>query len=199
MVGSVFQIAALAAGFFIARLPGHGRAKALTETIKVFLLPAAIVLFYAFPASYGDRTIAPVNEEWNWFKDFWIHEAAVIPMMLFAAGLFWFNKKERFRSAAPLGVLFVFLAGPVIFWITKNRGYFVTNRQYIYYDAHRAVFVMCCVYLLPLVRDYFKGRARRAAAVILIVVSLLPLVFSRKNINRLQEAGANAAEFLGSK
>ena len=59
MVGSIFQLLALAIAYAAVQCLQHGCKKALKDAFQVFTIPLFLVVFYAYPAAYGDRSSSP--------------------------------------------------------------------------------------------------------------------------------------------
>jgi len=74
------------------------------------------------------------------------------------------------------------LMGPLIFLATTGRGYFFTERQYIYYDAHRAVFWLSLINVLPFYLEKVKDRKKQALAMAVILALSVLYVFPKKTI-----------------
>jgi len=142
MVGSVFQIISMGIAFFAVRWLQNGWKEALRDSLLVFTVPLILVVFYAYPAAYGNRAEEPWPVSWHRFQELWGHEAIIIPLLLFSIISLYQSKQTQSMIIGPLAVLIVFLMGPLILMMTLGRGYFFTERQYIYYDAHRAVFLV---------------------------------------------------------
>ncbi len=140
MVGGVFQILSVGIAYFAVRWRQNGWKQAMRDCSQVFTVPLFLVVFYAYPAAYGHRAYEPGAVAWHRFYELWGHEAIIIPMLFVSITSLYLSKRTQPMIIGPLAVLIVFLMGPVIFMTTLGRGYFFTERQYIYYDAHRAIF-----------------------------------------------------------
>ena len=199
MTGSVFQILAMGMAYFVVTWMQKGWKQALLESVQIFTIPLLLVFFYAYPASYGDRTTVPIWIAWKQFLKLWTHETMIIPMMLISIGLLHFSKKTQHMVIGPLSVLIVFLMGPAIFMITRWRGYFFTERQYIYYDIHKAVFLLCLINFLPIYLERTKSFENRIVVKIISLALCYLFVPSKKNVNRFQEMIHNARLVLDKK
>jgi hypothetical protein len=188
MVGSVFQILALGMAYFAVRWQQSGWKLAIKDSLHVFTIPIILVVFYAFPAAYGQRSVESSASAWQRFYELWSHEATIIPMLLVSIVALYQSKETRSMIIGPLAVLIVFLMGPLICWTTLSRGYFVTERQYIYYDAHRAVFWLSLINFLPFYLEKIKDQKKKMVVMAIICIFGVLFVFPKKTIFHIQEA-----------
>ena len=186
MVGSVFQIIALGIAFFAIQSHQNGYKLALKESSQVFILPLLLVVFYAFPANYGHLANESSALAWHRFFIWWEREAIFVPVILVLMAVLYQNKSKRQMMIGPLAVLIVFLMGPLIWKVTLWRGYFFTERQYIYYDLHRAVIWLCLINALPFYLERIKNPKRQILVMCLIFTLSIPFVFSKKTIADLR-------------
>ena len=107
-------------------------------------------------------------------------------MLLFTIISLYQSKRTRTQIIGPLAVLIVFLLGPAICAITLGRGYFITERQYIYYDAHRAVFWLSLINVLPFYLEKIKGKRRQIIAMVILLALWTPFIFSKKALNHIR-------------
>ncbi len=200
MVGSVFQILSVGIAYFALRWQQNGWKQAMKDSFQVFTVPLFLVVFYAFPAAYGDRAYEPRAVAWHRFYEWWGHEAIIIPMLLAAIVSLYLSKRTQPMIIGPLAVLIVFLMGPVIFMITLGRGYFFTERQYIYYDAHRAVFWLSLINILPFYLEKIKDPKKQVIVMAVIFALWVPFVFPKKTMFHIQTVVRNtvAVFFSGS-
>jgi len=186
MVGSVFQILSVGIAYFALRWQQNGWKQAIMDCSQVLIVPVFLVVYYAYPASYGHRNDEPWADAWHRFFILWGHEAIIIPMLLVAIGSLCLSKRTLPMTTGPLAVLIVFLMGPLIFWATLSRGYFFTERQYIYYDAHRAVFWLGLINILPFYLEKLKVPKKQLLAMAVIFALSIPYVFPKKTISMTQ-------------
>jgi hypothetical protein len=150
---SIFQIAALAVAFLITeKIQGKTFQEIFMSGLKIFLLPMAVNFYYAFRVGSWRYDLGP--DEWDKFCQFWRHEFDVVPMMMVALGLCLFHPDNRRRAIVPVTALTLYFLGPIIFWLTYAKGCFFAERQYIYYDLHRIIFLAVVLVSLP---AYLKG------------------------------------------
>lgn len=192
MVGSVFQILAVGIAYFAVRWRQDGGKQAGMDSLQVFIVPVLLVVFYAYPAAYGHRAHDPWVVSWHQFYELWSHEAIIVPMLLASIGLLYQAKQAQSMIIGPLAVLIVFLMGPLIVLTTLSRGYFFTERQYIYYDAHRAVFWLSLINLLPFYLEKIKDQKKRVLAMAVIFALCVPFVFPKKTMSHIQEVMRDA-------
>jgi hypothetical protein len=187
MVGSIFQILSVGIAYCGVRWLQNGWKQAMLETFQIFTVPVVLVVFYAFPAAYGQRMLEPAAAVWHRYSIWWMHEAIIIPMLLVSAGILWRSKRTQAMVIGPISVLIVLLMGPLILGLTLGRGYFYTERQYIYYDAHHAVFWLSMINCLPFFLEKIKDQKKLAWAMALIFVLWIPFVFTKKTIMSVKE------------
>jgi hypothetical protein len=187
MVGSIFQLLALAIAYAVVQCLQHGWKQALKDSFQVFTIPLFVVVFYAYPAAYGDRSSVPPSVAWYHFYDLWGHEAIVIPMLLVTITSLYLSKRTQPMIIGSLAVLIVFLMGPLICGITLGRGYFFTERQYIYYDANRAIFWLGLINMMPFYLEKIKDHKKQILVMAIIVALSIPFVFLKKTIIYIRE------------
>lgn len=198
MAGSLFQILAVGTAYCAVRQKEQGWKQALKESLQIIGVPLFLVVFYAFPADYGRRYDGTWEAAWRQFYELWSHELVIVPMLLLMITLLYQAKQTRPQITGPLAVLIIFLMGPAIFMLTLGRGYFFTERQYIYYDAHRAVFWLSLINVLPCYLEKIKDQRRQLLAMLVILVVWLPFVFSKKNLSRIKNTAASVVSALPS-
>ncbi len=178
---SIFQLGLLGFAYFIILSFEKGWKKSLIKTFRVFLFPVAVSLFYCLRVSIGEMKSS--GGTWNDFLDLWINKATIIP--LFAVEIYVCLRKKETRSfaIAPLGFLLIFLAGPLIFKITEARGYFYSDRQYIYYDLGTPIFLLTLAQLIPFYLFREMPKTIFYVMVVVILVMAGSLTF-RKKVSR---------------
>jgi len=196
MVGSVFQILAIGISYLAVRWLQSGGKKAIGESLQVFTVPFFLVVFYAYPAAYGNRSLEPWAAAWHRFFELWSHESSIIPMLLIVIGSLYLTKRTQSMMIGPLSVLIVFLIGPAIFLITIWRGYFFTERQYIYYDVHRAVFLLSLINALPFYLEKIKDQKKLIFAMVVIFALCGSFIFSKKTLSHIREVIHNVGVVL---
>ena len=68
-----------------------------------------------------------------------------------------------------------------------KEGYFVTERQYIYYDADRAIFWLGLINVLPFYFDKIKDQRKQLLVMLLVLACWLPYVFPKKTIDHIRQ------------
>lgn len=186
MVGSIFQILSVGMAYFAVRWQQNGWEQAMRDCSQVFTVPLFLSIFYAYPAAYGHRAYEPWVASWRHFCELWGHHAIIVPMLLATIVSLYSSKRTQPMIIGPLAVLIVFLMGPAIFLMTLGRGYFFTERQYIYYDVHRAVFWLSLINVLPFYLEKIKDPKKQAIAMTVIFALWVPFVFPKKTISHIQ-------------
>jgi hypothetical protein len=183
---SIYQIGTLAFSYLIVGyLQNRSFRTILLETSKVFILPLLVAFYYCLK-------VQPWHEpylvaEWQEYLHLWTHKFKIIFMMGISIGLCWLKKENRKFAIAPLGFLFLYLAGPLTFWITKMKGFFYTDRQYVYYDLTNAVFLLTMIQILPSYLNQIRKRAYYYAVVFLCIVIGFSFTFQSKINKKISE------------
>ncbi|MCA9400262.1 MAG: hypothetical protein KC713_01445, partial [Candidatus Omnitrophica bacterium] len=190
LAGSVFTLLALSATASIFQLGTMGVAWLMIQlTEKNFLRriikqglqlfgPAVLIsLFYCLKVKQWGYEQTP--EEWRQFFILWKHKSQMIPMMVSASVLAFCKSGGRRYAVVPMSFLFLFLLGPVLFQLTKMKGFFYTERQYLYYDLTFPLFILTMFKSLSVyVQDKTRGKA--ALIMVLTVVMCLTMTFRKK-------------------
>jgi len=182
MVGSIFQIVAMAMAFGIVHLRQQGWRQTLMEGLQVFTLPLALVMFYGSHGQYGHGQLEPPDVSWHRFFTMWGHEVLMVSLLLACCLSLWFASRTGVMSVGPLAAIIVFLMGPAIVQLTLSKGYFFTERQYIYYDAHRSVFWLSLINILPFYVEKIKDRKKQILAMAVFFLLWTPFIFPKKTI-----------------
>jgi hypothetical protein len=169
---SIFQIAALALAMLgVALARGNRLAGASREVLALFALPLAVSLFYCLRSQTWDYPAEMCA--WARFLPFWAARAWVPAAAALAAFLCFRREETRDYAVPSLGILIVYLMAPGIFWLTKTRGMFFAEKQYIYHAATLPVVVATVAFVLSRYGDSVQRRARAlvaaSAAVILVL------------------------------
>lgn len=193
---SIFQIGAMLAAFlFVDHLQTRSFPNSTRQALKTFLLPLIIAVFYSLQAGQWGYQ----DQSWGGWKDFqslWVHKATVIPLMVLVL-ILCFIKKENHRYAiVPLSALFLYLLGPLIYYLTRLKGFFYAERQYIYYDLTNAVFLMTSIQCLPGLLGDIRGRLLKASMIILVLIIACSVTFRPKLIKKCWMNIAHALEVL---
>ncbi|MFH1655220.1 MAG: hypothetical protein ABH954_01250 [Candidatus Omnitrophota bacterium] len=192
---AVFQISAIALAYFMVNLVKWEDFKnILIKTIGLFLLPLCIVLYYCFRAGIWD--MVRYGASWDDFFKMWVHQSIIIPFMFFVIVLCFKRKENRKYATAPLAFLILFLLGPLIFWITRLRGFFYSERQFIYYGLTKTVFILTAIKCLP---SYVKNiRSKTIVLVVIIIFCVVGAAFTLrpKRLKKFEQARVNALKVL---
>ncbi len=134
---SAFQIVAFAAAWFAttrSRRPAD---------LASFALPLVIASWYALRTRHDWGFAGEEFGTWSRFLGFWALRAA--PLWFCAGAAYLLARRhEALRPAAvaPLSLLLLMALGPLIYWVTRERNFFFTPRQYLYYGLATPVLVM---------------------------------------------------------
>ena len=160
---SIFQIAALALAMLaVALVRGERVAEASRKVLALFALPLAVSLFYCLKSQTWDYPAEMCV--WARFLSFWAARAWVPAAAALAAFLCFRREETRAYAVPSLGILIVYLMAPGIFWVTKTRGMFFAEKQYIYHAATLPVVFATVAFVLSRYSDAVQRRARALVA-----------------------------------
>jgi len=160
---SIFQIAALAvATIAVGLLRREPLAAVCSDAGARFALPLAVSLFYCL---HSQRWGYPAEmRAWSSFLPFWAARAWV-PAAAGLATLLCFRREDTRALAVPsLGLALVYLMAPGIFWLTRTRGMFFAEKQYIYHAATLPLVFATAALVLQRAGDAARRRARAVVA-----------------------------------
>ena len=80
--------------------------------------------------------------------------------------------------------------------MTMWRGYFFTERQYIYYDVHRAAFLLSLINVLPFYLEKIKDQRKQVFAMAVILALCGSFIFSKKTVSHIREVICNTGVVL---
>jgi hypothetical protein len=179
---AVFQLFALFLAFVIVRLMER---RAVAETLRnglgLFLIPVLISVYYGYRAGVWDY-----NEDqwgtWGTFLTFWRRKEHVFLASCAAVAL-CAARRPTWRFAIPsLSMLLLYLLAPLIFYVTRLRGVFFTDRHYIYYELAVPLLFLSGAFCLS---EYLSNRKVRQFGLpaILLVSLVLVAAFSRTSFS----------------
>lgn len=128
---ALFQLLALCASYITCCiLTGEQQKQTWQKAASLFVGPIILSVFYCLKVDqYGYD--APT---WSDFVNFYVRKLSscgLLAIVLFAA---FFHQTMRKHAAGILTLFIMFLLGPIVFFLTLQKGFFFTSRQYIYYD-----------------------------------------------------------------
>ncbi len=169
---SIFQITALATAMFAVGMARRRRlADVCGEVAGVFALPLAVSLFYCLKAQRWEYPAEMCT--WARFLSFWAARWWV-PAAAGLAAAVCFRRKESSAYAVPsLGIILVYLMAPAIFWLTRSRGMFFADKQYIYHVVTLPVAFVTIAFALPAYGEAAQRRARGLVAACAVAFSIL--------------------------
>lgn len=171
---SIFQIVALAAAFLMAGLAdGRSARQLMREGLCLFSGPVLVSLYYCLQVGHWDYVASGWVNTWADFLRFWGAQAWV-PLGCLVTGLICLRMRgARFLAVPALAVSLVYLMGPLVFHVTKAKGFFFAPRQFIYYEAGVPVLLFTCAYLFHRVQDRMGVCARVFFATAVVVAAAL--------------------------
>lgn len=184
---SIYQIAMLAMAYFTVEfIQNRSFVRDSINTIKVFIVPIVIALFYCFKVTQWAEPFS--KDEWSDYFHLWLHKMPIVPMMLVGIVLCWIKKENRKYTIAPLGFLLLYLLGPLTFWLTKMKGFFYTDRQYVYYDLTNPVFLLTVLCVLPAYSDIIKKKLYYFSILGVVILIGLSVTFKSKVNKKISKA-----------
>lgn len=179
---SIFQIFTLAMAYL---LTGWNR-ETVRKTLVFFSLPFLLSLFYCLQVGQSGY-VGDEYGTWQQFMSFWLRKEHVYVWLLSGAAVaFCALKKETRGLAAPtLSMLLLYMMGPLIYYITRHKGFFFSSRQYIYYDLAVPLFILTVA--MCLMRWFADDRwRRRALAAFCLFSIILSGVYLRKPLRTVE-------------
>ena len=144
---SIFQIMALSISFLIARLIEKEKCQTIfKEGISLFLIPTLVSLYYCLKAGRWGY-LGPQWGTWSSFLNFWYHFKYVGIGSVIIIALCLLKDSTRPYVIPPMSVLLLYLMGPINYKITRYKGFFFTERQYIYYELAIPIFFLTVAYV----------------------------------------------------
>jgi len=164
---SSFQLTALAAAMLLVEsLRGTPIRRSLTRTAAYLALPFALCLFYCLKV--GSWNFPESSMRWTLFLGFWGSHWWVAAVSAAAVALCLMERETLPYAVPPLAMLIVYLLGPAVFWVTRTRAVFFTQRHYLYYWT--AVPIACVTVAWALAAGGVSGRRRARSAVAAVAV-----------------------------
>jgi hypothetical protein len=172
---ALFQLLALCASYITCCiLAGEQKKQTWQKAARLFVAPIILSIFYCLKVDqYGYD--APT---WSDFTHFYVRKLStcgLLTIILFAAFL---HQTMRKQAAAILALVIMFLLGPLVFWLTLQKGFFFTSRQYIYYDLAGIIPLLFVVLNIERLLLILKEIKRPAALMLIVILAVaLPLTF----------------------
>lgn len=166
--------------------------KWIIDQMKIFTVPLLIVLYYCMKVGHHGY----VRSTWTDFFDFWLDEFERFYIALIAIFVLLFKKETRKYSVAPIAMLISFLLGPLIFYITYNKGFFFTSRQYMYYNLAIPVSMLCLLKALPEYLHDFKNKKKKIILSVIALIVSCYFAYGKDQKNNLKKSKENILSFL---
>ncbi|MEK7760933.1 MAG: hypothetical protein AAB433_05090 [Nitrospirota bacterium] len=172
---ALFQLLSLcAATITCGILAGEQKKQVWQEAAGLFAAPIILSIFYCLKVEqYGYD--APT---WSDFAHFYVRKLSTcgfLTIVLIAAS---FHQAMRRQAAAILALLIMFSLGPVVFWLTLQKGFFFTSRQYLYYDLAGVIPLFFVILHIERLQPMLKKLQRPIALMLIVILAIaLPLTF----------------------
>jgi len=172
---SLFQIATLAlACTVVDTLRGRTWRDIAKDSLLPLAVPLVVAGYYALRAGKWHYW-GPEWGTWRDFFSFFYGWRTVAFLSGAGVGISMLRPDTR-RFAVPcLAMLLLYAAAPLIYFVTRQRGFFFTNRQYVYYDLAGPLFMLTAVRCLATI----EARSRQALALAAILCVGCPLITAR--------------------
>jgi len=172
---ALFQLLALcAASITCGILAGEEKKQVWQEAVGLFAVPITLSIFYCLKVDqYGYDA-----STWSNFAHFYVRKLSTCGLLAIVLIASSFHQAMRRQAAAILALSIMFLLGPFVFWLTLQKGFFFTSRQYIYYDLAGAIPLLFVILNIERLRLILKEIKRPAALMLIIILAVaLSLTF----------------------
>lgn len=145
---SIFQLGCLAVCFVTFNLLDARSPREIVRVVlKYFILLLAVCGYYILINKQSLSYFRP--EYFNHFFKFWL-EKEMVPILSVSGILMTvFLKECRIYTIVFSAMLLLYLASPVLNYITLSKGFLFSSRQYIFYDLIYPVFIINAALILP--------------------------------------------------
>ncbi|MBF0483962.1 MAG: hypothetical protein HQL25_04585 [Candidatus Omnitrophica bacterium] len=176
--GISFQIVALIFAYIIIKIMEGETLKNISlNSIKIFFIPLCIIFYYGIKVPSFNYT-EEMWGTWQVFFSFWQENSRKFYFIIFTAILCLIKKETRKFCIIPLTMIILLLLGPVIYHITRAKGCFMTNRQYIYYHLAKVLGILTFIKLIPY---YVKQKTPKLSIIYSIIFISIGLGFTINN------------------
>jgi hypothetical protein len=192
---SAFQIISLCLAYIVVRMVQKDKfAVILRDSAFIFSIPFVVSAYYCFRAPMSGYT-GPENGTWNTFLTFWHGELRNFCLLIAVFFVCFIFKDIRKFSILALAMLLLFFLGPLIYWVTRSKGFFFTNRQYMYYELANTMAFLTCVCCLP---HLLKQANRKIVTAVLVLVVAVSgwATFRKKKIRYFGVSVNNTAQLF---
>ncbi|MDD5292681.1 MAG: hypothetical protein PHY46_05845 [Candidatus Omnitrophica bacterium] len=190
----IFQLGAIILAYFIVGFMQKEDSKDLfNKAIRLFAIPFLLVFYYCLRV--GKMSFE--GGDWGDFLEFWIRKSDIILMMAVSIALCLIKKENTKYAIAPLAFLILFIMGPIEFWVTKLRGFFFADRQFIYYELAKPLFLLTAIKCMP---AYARGAKSKFAFISVILFFCFigcVFMFNSKRLTKFHNAAADALRIVG--
>jgi len=185
----IFQLGAIILAYLIVGFIQKEDLKGLfNKAIRLFVVPFLLGFYYCLRVgklSFGGGA-------WGDFFGFWVRKSDIIPIMAVLVIICLIKKENTKYAVAPLAFLILFIMGPVAFWVTRLKGFFFADRQFIYYELAKPLFILTAIKCMP---AYARSAKSRHAFIIVILAFCLigcVFMFNSKRMAKFRNAAVDA-------
>ena len=189
---SLFQIGALTLAYLLWNVRTENIKTLLARTARIFIGPLCVAFYYALYAGHWHYPDNP--KEWPQFLELWSHEGILLAFMVGGILLCLFHKDNRRLAVIPLAVILLYCMAPFIFFITKMKGFFYTDRQYIYFDLTQVIFLLIVIRTIPAYLQKIKNPGLACVAFVIILWIGQSAALRPKNCDKFRHTLKNAWE-----
>jgi len=171
---SIYQITSYVLSLLLLVLIFNKPKKIFTLPLLTTLLASYLIIFYYILHLGSPNYPTP---PWEYFLQFWIDYVPVIFLGI-SLSIYHYLKKDKPNLTASLTGTFWLLFGPLSFFMTQQKGFFFTPRQYIYYFPVLSLFLYQSIIMI-----FNKPKKLKKLTLIIFVLSLYLLNLIRVNTN----------------
>ncbi|MBF0478920.1 MAG: hypothetical protein HQL26_05520 [Candidatus Omnitrophica bacterium] len=170
--GISFQITALILAYIIVNaIEGGSVKKIFFNSIKIFAAPLCIILYYGLKVPHFNY-LEDLWGTWPAFFKFWLGHSRKFYILIFIGILCLLKEKTRKFSLIPLTMIILYLIAPGIYYVTRAKGCFLTDRQYIYYHLVKILGLIVFIKLIPFYVDLKTNRRTQIYSAIFISIGI---------------------------
>ena len=166
---SIYQITSYILSLLLLVLLFKKPKKIFTVPLLTTLVASCLIIFYYILHLGSSNYPTPA---WGYFLQFWVNYLPVIFLGI-VLSFYHYLKKDKPSLTASLAGAFWLLFGPLSFFMTQQKGFFFTPRQYIYYFPVLSLFLYQS---LIIIFNWPKKQKKLALLVLALSIYLLNLI-----------------------
>lgn len=189
---SFFQISALMAAYFIIEFfETKDFKRSFLKIFKIAIIPILLSVYYCLKAAKFGYDPSP----WSEFLIFWVKKLTrALPWFIFMAFAF-FKRDLREYLKVPLAFLILYLIAPFIYFLTLQKGFFFSSRQYLYYDLLNPIILFVAIRSLS-AYDFTRTKKYVLPLFCVVVIAFSSLAVRSKDIRLFKKSCNNVYTVL---